>query len=253
MTDHSIHKDNSIKDSLAQLQDYYEAQSQLACTRSFGTMPNVEKLYFLMTVVKRPTEFSVLSDIARLNGIKHGELCQFLVEFPRYFCELHENIWATTAYAEYHGYIHHTDMPHAAETTPAQELPDVADFFKKQSEQPIKNGILCMSQDEIHCAALAFCQSSAFRAHHNDNFEVLNEFMQALPRPIRASDLNDVVYNVFGFSVARSTLRKYLCKHPDLYCTPTHGVWCSEKLARETPYTDYRDKAQTDTKRPKQQ
>ncbi len=95
MTDHNIHKDNSFEASLAQITDYYEAQSQIARTRSFGSMPNVEKLYLLMTVVRLPTEFSVLSEIARLNGIMYSELCQLLVEFQEYLCEFYVNIWAT--------------------------------------------------------------------------------------------------------------------------------------------------------------
>lgn len=243
MTDNSLHKDLLFRDSLAKLQDYYEAQSQLARVRTFGAMPNMEKLYVLMTVVKLPTEFSVLTEIARLNGITHGELCQLLSDFPEYFYELRENIWATTAYAEYNGYIKHTDRPHSAASPQKEEPKDVDAFFKKQAEHPVKNGVICMSQDELRCTAQAFCQSSHFKMQHRNNYQILREFLDILPRPIRASDLNEIVYNVFGFSIARSTLRKHLCKHPELYCTPTHGVWCSEKLARETPYSDYRNKS----------
>ena len=245
MTDHSLHQDILLKDPLAKIGDYYEALAQIARTRSFGALPNVEKLYLLMTVVRLPTEFAVLMEIARLNGITYGELCQLLTSFPNYFYELREDIWVTLAYAECNGYVLHDDRPHASVCSQCDSPDNPKDILKNKEEHPVKNGIICMSQNEIRCSVQAFCQSSVFRMQHENNYLILQAFMAGLPRPIRASDLNNVVYNIFGFSIARSTLRKHLCKHPDLYCTPTNGVWCSEKLARETPYSDCRENLPT--------
>lgn len=243
MTDNSLHKDILLRDPLARIQDYYEAQSQIARAKSFGSIPNVEKLYLLMTVVKLPTEFTILTEIARLNGITYGELCLVLRDFPDYFHELYDSIWATTAYAEHNGYIKHTDKPHSGSPLPKEKPFNVDDFFKKQAEHPVKNGIVCMSLDEISSVAQTICQSQIYKQQHHNNYAILREFIHAIPRPIRASDLNAVVYDVLGFTIAKSTLRKYLCLHPDVFCAPTHGVWCSEKLAREMSYSDYRSRS----------
>ncbi len=241
MTDSAQHTVKPDRNSIrcADFQDFYDAQLQLARANSFGAMNSVDKIYYLMVCVCMPSLFSTLQKAAELNGIPHADLCRYLVEYPNLFCEIEENIWSTYRYAEKCGFIAQIEPPHAKSTI--QTKSDSAeDILRSQNARSVKNGFTCLSLDELTITAHAFCQSSEFRTAHQDNYTMLYQFLLRLPLPVRTADLENVVFSILGFKIAHSTFRKYLSSHPDLFCSPTHGVWCSQKLARETPYTDHR-------------
>lgn len=225
---------------LASRKDFIVAQEQLARARCFNLMNDAEKLYFLMVCVRQPVSFDILCSAARFNGISSEELAVLLIENPKYFFEIDEKIWMTRMHAESEGLIpcSETHRPNKS-VSENQNLPS-ADLYFVRNIRPVKNGICCLSPEEIVELANRFVQTKEFKSHQMTNQEMLFTFLSRMPRPIRSSDLNDAVFGILKFSISPSTLRKYLSTNRRDFCSPSHGVWCTQMLAQELGLEEHR-------------
>ncbi len=225
----------------ANAEDFRKAQCVLARATSFSTMKSADKLYYLMGYVDLPTEFAILVEAARLNGISPGDLCTCLSSYPDYFFEIETNLWSTAVYAEEHHYLLlATPVMSERPASHSDASLCASDVMATRRERPCKNGVTCLSLVELENAAEAICQASEYRVHRMDNRALLLRFMRSLNLPVRSRDLEKLAYETLGFTIAKTTMRKYLSEHPDLYVAPTHGVWTTTELAKSLGMTDWR-------------
>ena len=224
-------------------EDFIRVLRHISRPIGFRTMSSADRLYYLLFGVAKPTAFNVLRNAAQLIGISHRELCMILTDYADLFFELDPNkhLWVTRCYAEECGLVRDDPSPIIQQNT--HTVQSHADNTKQtnKSNRPTKKGIVCLSPFELETAAEAFCQTQDYRVMRADDETLVLSFMSRLSRPVRLADLEYVVYNILGLTVAKSTFRKFMNLHRERYIAPTHGVWCTVEAAHHFGYHDWRD------------